>query len=160
MPFSTEWYNTGFHQHCCENLKYHKICWRCIFVGEVVKVFFCLYLTAYFCCGSSSIILFSFYKHFVKTTSFKGVIWKMVSKGRNSIESHMPTINLVEVCFVGEVIVVSIYSLRLCSQGWYCIEVGFCFLLLLFLLLLILQSFDWLAAFHLELLQAILFISV
>ena len=28
------------------------------------------------------------------------------------------------------------------------------------LLLLILQSFDWLAAFHLELLQAILFIAV
>ena len=33
-------------------------------------------------------------------------------------------------------------------------------LLFLFLLLLILQSFDWLAALHLELLQAILFIAV
>ena len=31
---------------------------------------------------------------------------------------------------------------------------------LLILLLLILQSFDWLGAFHLELLQAILFIAV
>jgi hypothetical protein len=30
----------------------------------------------------------------------------------------------------------------------------------IYLLLLILQSFDWLAAFHLELLQAILFIPV
>jgi len=158
MPFSTAWYNTGFQQHCCENLKYHKICWRCIFIGEVVKVFFfntpCMYLMAYFYFGSSSIILFSFYKHSVKATAFKGVIWIMVNKGRNFIESHMPTINLVEIRFVGEVIVVSIYSLRFFSQGCYSIEGGFCSLLL------ILQSVDWLAAFHLELLQAILFIAV
>ena len=100
-------------------------------------------------------MLFLFYKHFVKTTSFKGVIWKMVNKGRNSIESHIPTINLAEMCFMGEVIVVSIYSLRLCSQGWYCIEGDFCGLRLR-----ILQSFDWLAAFRLELLQAILFVAV
>jgi len=116
-----------------------------------------MYRTAYFCFGSSSIVLFLFYKHFVKTKSFKGMIWKMVNKGRNSIDSHIPTLNLIEMCFVGEVIVVSIYSLRLFSQGWYCIEGGFCSLLLL---LLILQSFDWLAAFHLELLQAILFVAV
>jgi hypothetical protein len=31
--------------------------------------------------------------------------------------------------------------------------------IIFFVLLLILQSFDWLAAFHLELLQAILFIA-
>ena len=78
----------------------------------------------------------------------------MVNKGGNFIESHMPTLNLVEICFVGEVIIVSIYSLRLCSQGCCSVEGGFCSLLL------ILQSFDWLAAFHLELLQAILFIAV
>jgi hypothetical protein len=35
----------------------------------------------------------------------------MVNKGRNFTKSHMPKINLVEICFVGEVIVVSIYSL-------------------------------------------------
>jgi hypothetical protein len=69
-----------------------------------------LYLMVYFCSGGSNIILFLFYKHFVKTTAFKGVIWMMVNKGRNFLVSHMLTINLVEICFVGGVIAVSIYS--------------------------------------------------